>query len=105
MPAKKRSRFESAASSRAMRAGSAAARALLSADSSARWKRPRSSEAALRVKVTAAMCSTWYTPVATPAAMRSASICVLPEPAPASTRMFSSRRSRMVSREAVVDGA
>src|SRR5882672_3843928 len=34
-----------------------------------------------------------------PAAMRSASICVLPEPAPASTRMLVSSCSRIVRRE------
>ena len=81
------------------------ARATASLASSARWKRPRSSDAAFRVKVTAAMCSTWYTPSATPAAIRSASICVLPEPAPASTRMFSSSSSRMVRRDCSSDRA
>src|SRR5512132_174249 len=45
------------------------------------------------------MCAISYTPSATPAAMRSASICVLPEPAPASTRMLVSSSSRMVRRD------
>src|SRR6185503_1368947 len=40
------------------------------------------------------------TPDATPAAIRSASICVLPDPAPASTRMLVKRSSRMLRREA-----
>src|SRR3954466_722199 len=100
VPAKNRSRFESAACSRRISSSDALAwRADTSLASSARWKRPRSSDAAFRVKVTAAMRSIWYAPSATPAAMRSASICVLPDPAPASTRIFVSSSSRIRRRD------
>src|SRR6185295_18374266 len=50
-------------------------------------------------------------PAATPAAIRSASIWVLPDPAPASTRMFASnsswirrRDSRSIARESLMGG-
>ena len=66
--------------------------------SSAFWKRSESSAAALRVKVTAAISSIFAVPVVMRRTMRPTRAVVLPEPAPASTRMLLSRSSEMAAR-------
>ena len=63
----------------------------LSSRSSRTWKRSLSSPAALRVNVTAAISDVVARPVRMRASMRRTSERVLPDPAPASTRMFASR--------------